>query len=355
MAVPKSAVIIALVVGVMLVSAVLLSLVFPLPLAQVGQTSEQEIIDQLWRDGENEDLFGPLSYSGGTVAGKYIEFGYSEDDGVMSDVRINTTDGLTTAFDGVAVTGLGSTAPTVDGPLFQVEGPEATLLVHNNPTALIQIGAAGAGVEVVLSLPDGTEVVRNTEMQAPSYNLSVDGVELWMGAVNADVREDDNEMRITFTDAGAMLIRQLPQFENVGDDEEREVMHATDSGFIGGEVWVLARPDGYVQEYAALNGAEIGVASADVGTVTLEVSSEFEGGYIVLVNVDRTTIDPDDEGAVTVDGEDVPNVGLDGVLDAAWNNDPDPSYAMLEGDRTTKFLIYLPDLTAGVEVTIENL
>lgn len=354
MAVPKSAAIIALVVGVVLVSAVLLSLVFPLPFAQVGQDSEQEQIDQLWRDGENEDLFGPLSYSGGTAAGKYIEFGYSEDDGAMSDVRMNPTDGMTTVLDTLTVTGLGPTVPTVTGPLFRVDGPQATLIVHNNPTTLLQIGAV-TGVEIVLSFPDGAEIVRNTEIPDPSYNVSVDGVELWLGTSEADIRTSGNEMSIVFTEDGAAMIRQLPQFENVGDDEEREIMYAIDNGLIGNEMWALARSNGFVREIAVLNGVETDLASADVGMVALEAISEFEDGFILLVNVDRSTIDPDDEGAVTVDGEGVPNVGLDGVLDAAWTNAPSPSYAMLEGDRTTKFLIYLPDLTAGVEVTIENL
>jgi|GEM_PF-6000189 len=354
MAVRKSAIIVTLVVGALLVVVVLFAMAVMPPFGQVApQTEEQEIIDQLWREGEDQDLFGILEYSGGTASGKYIEFEYSESDGAMSDIRMNTGDGMTTVLDGLAVTGLDSTVPTVTGPLFRVDGPLATLIVHNNPTDLIQIGAETGG-EIILSFPQGAEVTRNTDIEVPSYNISVDGAELWLGVSNADIRAVGNELRITFTGSGAAMIRQLPQIESVGEDVERAIMRAIDTGFIGGELWTLARSEGYVQESASLNGVDISVTSAEVGMVTMEASAQFQGGSIILVNVDRETIDPDAEGGVTVGGEDAQNVDLVDLLESAESGDASPAFSLFEGENATKFLIYVPDLTAGNEVVIAN-
>lgn len=347
--------IIALVLSALLVSAALLVLSFSPQLGQVAsQTTEQELIDQLWKEGESWDLFGPLNYSDGEAVGKYIQFNYLEDDGVMSDVRVNTTNGSVPVLESLAVTGLGSTEPEVIGPLFQIYGPQATLLVHNNPTALIQVGASGAGEEVVLTLPDDAEVTRNNQTQAPSYNISVNGVQLWLGASNADVQVAGNEVNVSFNDAGAVLIRQLPQFESVGTAEEREIMAAIDRGLVGSEMWLLARSTGYVQEFATLTGVETNVTSAEVDEIALEASAPFEGSSILIVNADTFTIDPDDDVTVTVDGETVPAADLTGVLESASSGDETPSYAMLTGERTSKFLIYLPDLTTSTEVVIAS-
>jgi hypothetical protein len=73
-----------------------------------------------------------------------------------------------------------------------------------------------------------------------------------------------------------------------------------------------------------------------------------------LVNVDKNTIDTNRTGTVTVNGDSVANVDLASVLESASSGNTTPSFTLLEGGSSAKFLVYLPDLSTSNTVEITN-
>jgi len=344
-----------LALAVMLVAVAMVALTLTPPSDQIiAQTSEQEQIDQLWKDGEGTNLFGPFNYSDGMATGKFIEFNYSVDDGAMTDVRMNTTNGSVPVISSLSVAGLSSAMPNVTGPLFRVDGNNASLFVHNNPTGLIAVPSSSPGMEIDISFADGAEIERSSGTQVMGFNISVNGVELWLGVSNANVDMDGERLLITFDDVGAMIMLQRPMFESVGAAEESEIVNAIGNGLIGSEVWVLGRDNGYVNEVAVLNSVDTNITAAEPGLVTLEASASFQGGSIIVVNVDKETIDPNATRTVTVNDEEAENADIATVLSSASSGNASSSFAMLDGVLTTKFLVYVPDLSNVSTITIEN-
>ena len=310
---------------------------------------------------EASGLFGPFSWDGQLVSGPFVSFDFSVGTGaIVGYFAVNGTN-ASLLIDTIRIAGFVPTStPQIAGATFTASASNVSLVVHDEPTALLEIHTTGQPRSVELSFPNGaTDLAVSHATEWPHSglafgvgashgrlmvgrgNLTVNGT-----TVTADLQADDY-----------LALRAVPAFAEHAA-ERTAVLDAFASGRLAAEYeFVAMSGGGWLENTAQYQGGlaatsthvEYGQAKIDLGV------AEPRGGVVILA-FDPETMPADAQHrlVVTQNGSEVQQATSPvESLYTLPGTSAHPSFSLLAMNATV-LVIYLPELSAS-PLQIESL
>jgi hypothetical protein len=320
--------------------------------AALGALDLDVPVKEALQRSEESNLFAPFRWDGEMVSGPFVAFDFSATMGaIVGYFAVNGTS-MSLLVDTVHIAGLGpASTPLISGATFSASGTAVSLVVHDEPMALLEVRSQGQTRTVVLQFPTETKDLTVSHAAAWPHsslafivgsnrgrlivgrgNLSINGT-----TVTADLLPEDY-----------LALRAVPAFVEHAA-ERSAVLEAFASGRLAAEYDLVAMSNGGWLENSA--HYQVGLAStSQVGFSRAEIdlgTTQSRGGLVILA-FDPQTMPADDHHrlVVTANGLDLPQVAdpvqslyaLPGTSDRA-------SYALL-GMNATVLVVYLTNLNA---------
>jgi hypothetical protein len=309
-------------------------------------------IAEALKRSEASNLFAPFTSDGQLVSGPFVAFDYSERTGaIVGYFAVNGTQ-TSLLVDTIQILGFApAAAPLISGATFAAPGDAVSLMVHDEPMALLEIRTEGQPRTVMLQFPTTSKdlgVALSTGWPRSSLSFTVGGtrgrVILGQGnltvngtSVTADLQAEDY-----------LALRAVPAFAE--HPAERAVLDAFASGRLAAEYNLVAMSSGGWLENSAQYQAGLGASSSRVefGEAEIDFGVTEPRAGLVLVAFDPETMPADSrhELKVTEDGVEVRQTSS--PLESLYSL-PGPSshasFSLLPMNATV-LVVYLPDLRA---------
>jgi hypothetical protein len=310
---------------------------------------------------EASKLFAPFAWDGEVVSGPFVAFDFSARTGaIVGYFAVNGTN-MSLLVDTVQIAGfVPASAPLISGATFSASGSAVSLVVHDEPMALLEIRSQGQARTVVLQFPSGTKdltVAQSAGWPHSSLAFSVGGNRgrVILGRGNLSINGTTVTAGLQAEDY--LALRAVPAFAEHAP-ERSAVLEAFASGRLAAEYDLVAMSSGGWLENSAQYQLGLAASSSRVEFNQAEIDLGATGprSGLVILAFDPQTMPSDDHHrlVVTENGLDVPQVS-DPVqsLYALPGTSGRASFALL-GMNATVLVVYLPDLSA-TPLQIESL
>ena len=334
------------------------------PAAIAGALAAQDLnvpyVEALQRSQQSE-LFAPFTWNGHAVTGPFVTFDFYPDTGrIVGLFAMNDTE-AELLVDSVQVVGFSPvTEPQVGGSTFVANGIGVTMVVHDEPTALLEVQTTGLPRTVAFSFPTNTsdlQVSQATTWPRASLSFAVGGGSgrLIVGRGTLSVNGTTVTAQLGAEDY--LAFRAVPSF-SAHAAERKAVLDAFASGRLAAEYDLVAMTNGGW----LLNGAQyqpaLKMVSNGIGfgraSIILSSSGAREG--LILLAFDPQTMPADATHHIVVvdNGEAVPESSTPLASLYAPEGAAQPaSFARLPMNGTV-LVVYLPSLDAS-SLTVESL
>jgi len=302
---------------------------------------------------EASNLFAPFGWDGQIVSGPFVEFDYSPATGeIVGYFAVNGTS-TTLLVNKIRVADFSPTStPLVSGPTFVASGSGVSLVVHDEPMALLEIRSQGQARTVVLRFPTGTtemQVVYATDWPRSSLAFTV-------GATHGRLILGRGSLTVNGTTATAQLetedylaLRAVPGFVEHAS-ERTAVLEAFASGRLAAEYDLIAMSNGGWLENSAQYQIGLTATSSHVefsrATVTFGVMEPRAGLVLLAFDPQTMPADPRHRLVVTESGVDVPEAA--NPVESLYSLPGSSSHASFTrlAMNATVLVVYLSDLSA---------
>ncbi len=320
------------------------------------------------RDLFNQPQVSPLAATPGfriegrQVVGTNVAFGYAPEAGpILNYTYLARHEGGSQPepiFQAILIPGyqiMGQ--PAVIGSLFMADGGVANLTVHDNPEALVGIGARGA-LQVTFLLAPGAEVESGDSDIAQGHTVLFDKpLRAALFSAEGTMVLDGNRVAVTLTGPGSVLFRAMSPAGHGNPGEEDSVSVAIAEQRVGAAVSIELTADGpRVDPTHYRKDLRVDVARVARHHLGLRVRGDRSEGTRLLLRLDPSVAPVDDLGGlkVSLDGVPISRGSLTDVL-YAWRSGPsDARYAALVQGPGFGIVAYIPRLSPqGVELTID--
>ncbi len=310
------------------------------------------------RHAERAGMFGLFDVDGSNVSGRFVSFElhnatlenytYTKNEPVriMDSIRIvNDTE---------------EDAPMVRGATFQMNGTATRVIVHNNPTAMVQIIAeertppdadTDTNLSVIFTLANGTlEPVGNS---MTTYAITGLPFRIMLHAGNNTVTIDGSTVAITLQNASQVKLMVVPHGGEGPRAYRAKYAHAVMNGRIDSELDIATANGSHLVENFAYRGrVHMEVASIQREQVRIRVESEEHAGKSVAVTLSNGTLENAtlENLRVRLDGERLQHAETpDEVFNATG---PQGRYYLHEENGSYHAVVYIPEFSAR-ELTFE--
>ncbi len=317
-----------------------------------AQDANLPYIEALQRS-QDSGLFAPFTWNGQTVSGPFVSFDFLPKQGyVVGYFAMNGTQAELLA-DTIQIVGFAQTAdPATAGSTFTATGLGATLVAHDEPTALLEI-VTTEPTTVILTLPGLTTNVELSHAATwPAASLS-----FTLGASNGRVIVGRGTMVANGTTVTAQLgaddylaFRGVPSFaENPA--ERTAVLDAFASGRLAAEYDFVAMTGGGWLENSAEYNPSLSMSSNGItfGQAQLTLSGRATRGGLLVLAFDAQTMPSDANHRLVVEnnGSAIPEIANPlAALYASPATVGQASFARLSMNATV-LVVYLPSLSAA--------
>jgi len=311
----------------------------------------QETLRWMMQEGARCAMMGQLDYINGDAAGDFISFELDETTGAITNYTLVTEDGETVVFDSVSVTDLAPIEVSVQGSVMLIRGDDVQIIVHDNPTGMIHIIANSTVAKVSFVASEGIEVTEGETGYREFVTVNGTGVDAVIatddGIISMNELEGQTVLSITMDDNHAMF-KAIPAFEHRNSVSEQALLQAFVQSRLAGEISVLFRNGSAIyntMEYQY--HFRIRLKEAQQNRIVLQVSSEDHEGRLVVMNMDRETLELQErEVIVKMDGAAVTKSSSPNeVLDATGQERENARYCLLTEGEMSQILIYVPSFS----------
>ncbi len=360
----RNAIIIPVIVIGLILAALLVPTLVSVPVAaqEGGQQASNATQNALWALGEPLGLFGPFNYSDGNAVGRFVQFTFLQNESTMLNYSVSNGTDNVTIFSQLSFAGLEANPDiSITGPLFEIAGNTSAVLVHNNPTGLMQVISLEQGEGVNLTLGDGMKVAEENLTNTSVLNITGNGINGTLLIYNGSVSQaagNATNLIISFGQEGAMQFRIAPRIGSAGDVNEMAIQEAFSRADLAGEAWVTVNGSNYIYEDASINGVTPHVDTARIGEVRMQLNYTpvDNKGKLVLVNIDNQVINPSGNVSIVFNNETIANASnLAAVIDAVNSSSGNASYYALGAGNITKYLIFIPTFQENNTLVISTM
>ncbi len=318
----------------------------------------QEHMQWMMQECRKMGIFSLLSYSDGVADGYFISFLLNESTGTVSEYNMKTGTGSVEVFDSITIAGFDPYAPRVQGAVMLLNNETVQTIIHDNPTGMFHVVANNTPTAVSFKLAEGvsvSQVILGSE-DAPLGNR--EAVIVSKDVVQGVITTDDGSLTVESGDAGTFvnitfvddhaMFRARPVFAHGNMNNNQAVLQAVVQDRIGCEISLMVRDGSTMYEVMEYQHQfRLRVLDAERNRITLQVSSEDPAGKVVLMTMDRQTLETRNaELAVMIDGVAVAQTSnpLD-VLYASGSAPEDAVFTVLQDGETSQFLVYVPSFS----------
>lgn len=316
------------------------------------QDVDLPLVEALKRS-EASNLFAPFAWDGQTASGPFVAFDFSARTGtVVGYFAVNETD-MSLLVNTVQIMGFTPAAePLVSGATFSASGSAVSLVIHDEPTALLEIRSQGQARRVVVQFPTETKdlaVVHATAWPRSSLAFAIGGSHgrLILGRGNLSV--NGTTVTADLQPEDYLALRAVPAFAE-HPAERSAVLDAFASGRLAAEYDLVAMNSGGWLEDSAQYQMGLAASSSQVefGHAEIDLGAAVSRGGLVILAFDPQTMPADAHHrlVVTDNGLDVPKASDSAEsLYALPSASSRASFALLDMNATV-LVVYLPDLNA---------
>ena len=324
----------------------------------MNQTQEKERMRQMMGESARLGLFGGFNQNGSILEGRFLSFMLNESSGTLANYTVATTDGDVVLFDAIGLKDFVPENISLMGSLFVERDSNVSIVVHDNPVALIHMASNRSFESVNFSLGSGISAVvlpKSGNDSNDSFALvSGAGVQGILTAKNGTLSiESDGLGNFTITaNASDVMLRMKPAFAKGHMALVGAVQDAIIDGRIAGELSLTFRNGSAMYDLMQYRtGFEVEVQQANQNHVRLAVSSSEHAGKVTIINLDQGTFDTQtgNDMMVTLDGNGVRQTQnpLE-VLSASGSLNSDAVYCIESSDNGSQILVYIPSFSTHV-------
>ena len=286
-----------------------------------------------------------------------MSFTLNESTGSLENYTVSTTGGDVIVFGAVSLGGFVPENITLKGSLFVEEDSNVSIVIHDNPVALLHMTSNGSVESISFVLGAGISAVVLPEMGNDTNDsfalVSGAGIQGILKADNGtlSIGSDENGTIVTANSSDVMF-RMKPAFAHGHMALDSAVQDAIANGKVAGEMSLTVNNGSAMFDLMQYRmGFNMQVQQASQNHVRFAVSSNEPEGKVAIINLDQGTFDTlsGNDITVTLDGNGIRQTQnpLD-VLGASGSQDGDALYCIENTDNGSQMLIYLPNFSIHV-------
>lgn len=280
----------------------------------------------------------------GAYRGDVVAFRFDETTGILSNYSLAASPSA--LVDSLRLGGP-TGRPTTEGGLFTAQGSGTLLMIHDNPTLLLQVLARAPAT---LSLRLGTLAVQDSDLLPLGRGLLLTDGNLRgvLFATNGTVTAHDKDVIVALPEGAAMVFRLKPPDDDKSPGLGATLMSEIARKRIGAEVSVDLR-DGQpeVDAVAYRPGLQVSATRIAHNALELQVADQNRRGTILLLRLAPGLVQAEGSRAlrISLDNDAVPDSPTpEGVLQ---DEGPGTSYyPVVDRSNVLLLLVYIPHFSA---------
>ena len=296
---------------------------------------------------------GQFNYTNGFVDGKYVSFQINDETGEIENYKVNGT----SVFQSVTYEnetqgnvwtkgavmlyyGMGEKINFTNPTQGKMNFMWRFMHIHDNPAGVFHMVVYG-GDTVTYKLGSGIYALK-TGQHIITLNGTITGVLIFTG--NAVISNDKISVTLgihdyTFGDynfkGGSVTFIRTGGW-NIPSKIKDKVINAIQQGKVGGEMDINEKASDFINYTYGLHAH---LKTREKNNLELTVSSENSQGKVIMVNVDKSTLNYDSNHKITVkiDGKEIKEESEDSVMAGGSEG----KYAVVNGENSVTVLIYV--------------
>ncbi len=321
---------------------------------QTGFSTDKELTPQQMMNrmenmtefAQEKRMFGMFTYDDGIAEGHFVKFSYNETSGELNNYSVRTAEGYDKIFQSVVIDTFAPDNHKIAGSTFNQWNDTHCMVVHNNPTAMIN-GHSNSSSTVVSFILNESMDVEEIDMgtgDRETVRIFSDGLNASISVANGtiDIDNSTSDVYVNVTaNEGMFVFRMMPYF--AGEGIGPMLSQAVNEGKVSNELAVLAR-DGDALAVENVYDPRYSMEMAEVGegSISLNLSSTVSEGKVMVIVFDDETLDPASGISVTLNDEDVPEAYIEEVLNSTGDAATDSVYALIDENGTQYLVAYIP-------------
>jgi len=272
---------------------------------------------------EEKNCFGQFKDENGSVEGRFVKFNYDAEAGMISDYQVYDGTSYISVFEHVEIHNFTLDEVQQHGAVFWMNGTHSRMMVHNNPTSIIQITNPydDEPLNISYTVTDQITISEGDTGAARTYTLEAKSGD-FVGYINTPLNttlegsvinvEGDDSME----NSGHSLFITKPGYTGQREVVKEQLQQAIKERKIGGEVEVIGDGENHVSHKVQYRqNLEMHVSSMEKNKMRIRVQSEDPNGTCVTIRVNEEAMKMTKEQVrVKMDGEKVQKADLDEVL-----------------------------------------
>lgn len=305
------------------------------------------------KKAEKMKMFGKFTMDGNNVSGRFVRFVFNE--GIIEDLEVYDGDDYVKVFESIQVENFTPVEVHIEGALFWVNGTNAKIRIHNNPSAVLQIinHHSGDGFKVTYIIAENITINAHNN-SARTYTLEIGNIEGYIITPFDTVLKNNTVTVETekINSTGHSLFMVIPEYIGKGMAYRAKIARGIMDNKISGEIEIVGnRKTHAIHKITYRAGLEFEVKEMEKNRVRIKVRSDQHEGTCIIIRIGRDSLEMDRKNTVVkLDGKNIKRTTLDDVL--LGGNEA--KYSIYEGGNDViEVAMYIPSFSER-EVTVEK-
>lgn len=322
---------------------------------RMNQTEETVHLQQMSGEGARLGLFGGFDRNNSEFKGRFLSVQLNETSGSLTNYTVMTSGGNETLFSLINLKGFIPSSISTTGTLLVERDSNASIVVHDNPVALLHMSSNRSMQSANFTLASGISAVvlptNGNETNISYAWISGTGIQGILMVRNGTlVTEKDGTGATTIVaNSSDIMLRMKPSMIKGYNAMNEAVQTAIANGMVAGELSLMVRNGSAMFDLLQYQtGFMLEVKQASENHIQLIASSNEHKGRVAIINLDRGTFDTrtDNDIVITLDGKTILQTKnpLD-VLSNSGSNDSDAVYCIETTPNGSQIMIYVPSFS----------
>jgi len=319
-------------------------------------TPGEQVNDSMYQLGVNRSLMGKMSYSYGHGQGGFIFYDLNEENGMITDYGLITSDGEKVILSSIVMEGSTPDEIETHGSIIKIVDDTTTVVLHDNPTGMYHL-FVNESTNITITLAGDMLVIEQNVMDENcnlTYQLVIsDGETKGVIASDDPFEVTENGTVIDCNVTEHLVIRFLPQVAHRHMVMEQIMMQAVQDGVVAAEISLMADENGGIYDTVSYrNELQVQVNQVVKNKFQLMTQGQNAQGALLLIHTETSTMDmTQDRLRVMLNDQDMKQV--DDPMELIYGQPDEACYAVVDDGDVQQMLVYLPANTLG-SVTVEG-
>ena len=237
---------------------------------------------------ETSNMFGVFDEIDGIMDSRFVTFDYNE--GTLFNYTLKTEE-ETMVISSLKIEDFEpTTEPRTSGAMFMMNGTRSRIMVHSNPTGMIQVTANknNGSIEIKLELAKGLALEKRSNGTYELVGLT-NPAYIRMGA--AEVAVNGSSIEVEIGTEGHLMFMAVPTKGYGGNEYRHKYTESVINGKIDSELDIVTSNGTHMEQKFNYQGkVEMKVKSMQQNRLKIMVSSEEHEGKVVGIGLDKDSI-----------------------------------------------------------------